>query len=73
MSRLELLPCGEKRDLVDVFVNPVAVLKVVLDKRVDNVERGKDSDQITIIIAGGVEGLFVGCFFRWSSRSQTFL
>jgi hypothetical protein len=43
MSCLELLPGEEKRGLVDVSVDPVAVLKVVVEKRVDGVHRGKGS------------------------------
>ena len=44
MSRFELLPRRGKRGLVDVSVNPITVLEVVLEKRVDDVKRGKDSD-----------------------------
>ena len=73
MSRLVLLPRRGKCDLVDVPVNPIAVLKVVLEERVDNVERRKNSDQIVIVVAGRIQCLVVGCFFGRSSRSRTFL
>ena len=73
MSGLELLPCRGKRDLVDVSVNPIAVLKIVLEERVDDVERGKDSDQIVIVVPGRVQSLVTGCFFGRGSRSRTFL
>jgi len=73
MSRLELLPCRRKRDLVDVSVNPIAVRKVVLEERVNDMERGKNGDQIVIVVPGRVQGLFAGCFFGRSSRSRTFL
>ena len=73
MSRLELLPCRGERGLVDVPVNPITVLKVVLKKRVDDVERGKNSDQIAIVVAGRIQGLVAGRFFGRGSRSWTFL
>ena len=73
MPRLELLPRRVECDLVDVSVNPIAVLKIVIEEGINNVERGKDSDQIVIIVAGRVQGLVVGCFFGRSSRSRTFL
>ena len=73
MSRLEFLPRRKECGLVDMSVNPVAVLKVVIQKCVDNVEGGEESDQIAIVVAVHVKGLVTGCFFRWSSRSRTFL
>ena len=73
MSGLELLPRRGKRGLVDVSINPVAVLEVVLEERVDDVERGKDGDQIVIVVVGRVQSLVTGCFFGRSSRSRTFL
>lgn len=54
-------------------VNPITVLKIVLQKRVDDVEGGEDGNQIVIIVAARVKGLFVGCLFGWSPRSRTFL
>jgi len=73
MSRLELLPRREKRGLVDVSVDPITVLEVVFEKRVDDVERGKDSDQVAIVVVGCIKGLVAGCLFGRSSRSRTFL
>ena len=73
MPGLELVPRREKRGLVDVPVNPITVLEVVIEKRIDNVERGEDSDQVVIVVASRVKGLVVGCFFGRSSRSRTFL
>jgi hypothetical protein len=70
MPRLELLPGEEKRGLVDVSVDPVAVLKVVVEKRVDGVHRGKGGGQIAVVVAGR---LVARCFFGRSSRPRTLL
>ena len=56
-----------------MLVNPITVLKVVVQKRVDDVEGGEEGDQIAIVIAVRVEGLVAGCFFGRGSGSRTFL
>ena len=73
MPRLELFPRREECGLVDMPVNPVTVLKVVVQKCVDNVKGGEDGDQIAIVVAVHVKSLVAGCFFGWSSRSRSFL
>lgn len=54
-------------------VNPVTILKVVVQERVDDVEGGEKGDQIAIVVAVRVKGLVAGCFFGWSSGSHTLL
>ena len=54
-------------------VNPVTVLKVIVQERVDDVEGGEEGDQITIVVAVRVKRLVAGCFFGRSSGSQTLL
>lgn len=43
-SPLETFPSRKKRSLVDMPVDPIAVLEIILEKRVDDVERGENAN-----------------------------
>lgn len=72
-SGLVLLPRREKPWLIDVPVNPVAVFEVIVEERVDNMERGQDRNQIAIVVAVRVEDVVARCFLRGCSRPWTLL
>ena len=73
VPRLELLPRREERGLVDMSVNPITVLKVVLQEGIDDVEGRKDGYQIAIVVMARVGGWVAWCLFGRRSGSRTFL
>jgi hypothetical protein len=51
-SALVFGPVLQKRDLIDMTVNPIAVREIVIDQSVDDVEGREEGQEVTIIFNG---------------------
>lgn len=49
---LETFPAARECCLIDVSVNPVAILKVIHDQAVNNLDSGKKTEKVTVIFWG---------------------